>query len=471
MVLAGCRSNLYSPMRRNRRTGRATIAAGTAALSSFLTLIVIFSLPHAAYAEGGRATAKRTRPDANAGMFGERFDVTGFFDSKQQPQPVKPAPVVEPARVAVASSLPAPGAPAQQAQAAPQAPAQTAQLQAPPQAPAAAPVVRQPQAAAIEAQQQLELREDLLPKLDLRKLLKPPVYVSDQPPTSFPAPNTDPQVRINPDAPVPAIAMIVANQNGDKQLALAYAKQLLRYQENFFYEVRQLTELLGQAMIDQNIIEDDDWTGVEQFIEYEFAKNRQEEGAMLKPTHDKSMERIKPDPKGEAEIYYFFTMQCSWCRKMAPDVERLHRVVSKDKKLKMVALMLNKTPRIYVDEYRKYTGLTLPIFEGSKQAKAFGVGFAPALIVVSPNNRVAYLKTGQQNFERMYEFVRKVQGLPNTLTPELAEMISEPIGEVEQLSPRPLRSRALAGRASRTSGSVMMPVRAKANAESIVGRF
>lgn len=460
--MAGRRTNPYSSDGRRLHTVGQLIAVRGLIAAPLLTSCVLFAFTASAHAESSTqpksgAGAKRSAASLDAGIFNERFDVNGIFDRRPEsaPQPVAAAQPIAAAQPKAEKGAPA-GAPVAM-------PAPELQAARPARQPANADPAPEDREPAFRG-------DEIFGRLDLTKILKKPVYVSDQPPSSFPSPDTDPSVRINPDAPVPAIAMIIANQNGDREMALAYAKQLLRYQENFFFEVRQLTSLLGQAMIDQHIVDDDEWAGVGQMIEFEFAKARQEAGAMLKPTHDKAMERIKPDPKHEAEIYYFFTMHCSWCRKMAPDVERLHRVAEKDKRLKMVALTLNKIPKSFVTEYRAYTGLTLPILQGWKQAKAFGVRFAPALVVVSPNNKVAYLKTGQQTFERMYDFVRRVQGLPSTLSPELAQLISEPIGEVEQLSPRPM-TRTMAGNAARTSGAVMMPVRAKASAESIVGRF
>ncbi len=264
---------------------------------------------------------------------------------------------------------------------------------------------------------------------------KAPVFVGSDPSLHILPPDQDPGVRINPEAPGPFIGMAIANQAGDKQLAQAYAGSFVRYQLNLFFEVKQLTELIGQALIDQKVIADDDWDGMSQFIDYNYASARKENGELFKPTHERAMEQVKPDPKNQVEIYYFFSMNCSWCRKMAPDVERVWQVAKNDKSIRMVGLVPGKIPQKWLEEYREYTGLTLPIYEGAAQAKAFRVKYMPALVVVTPNSKQAYLKTGEQSFARMYEFIKKAQGLPASMTAEVERLTNTRIGQVENALP------------------------------------
>jgi len=261
--------------------------------------------------------------------------------------------------------------------------------------------------------------------------LKGPVFVGDYQPEDSISPDEDPRVRINKDAPAPFINMAESHMRGDHETAARYADQWVRYQQNFFFEVRELTELIGQALIRQKQIKEDDWRGVPQLIDYEFAKTRRETGDLFRPSQDVAMDRIKPDAHNQAEVYYFFNFNCAWCRYMAPDVERLYQSVKNDPNVKIVGLTMGDTPKEWMKEYRDYTGLTMPVLEGEKMAKAFNVRFVPALVVVAPNGKRAYLKTGTQSFDRMYQFVRKVQGLPVTLTPELRRIAALKIGDVE----------------------------------------
>jgi thiol-disulfide isomerase/thioredoxin len=226
--------------------------------------------------------------------------------------------------------------------------------------------------------------------------------------------------------------MISAYRDGDKALAQSYADQFVRYQQNFFFEVREIIDLIGEALVRQQVINDDDWVGVGQYVDYELAKTRYELGSILKPTHDMAMKRIKPDPKQQAEIFYFFTLNCSWCRYGAPDIERLYRLAKKDPRVKFTALTVGSTNVDWLEEYKKYHEWSMPVYDGSELAKKWNIGFVPVVVIVSPNGDKAYMKSGQQSFERLYEFMRTVQGLPVTVTPQFKQIASTPIGAAEK---------------------------------------
>ncbi len=294
--------------------------------------------------------------------------------------------------------------------------------------------------------------------------LKLPTFVSNNPFAHIVPPDQTPAVRINPEAPGPFVAMAAAYQAGDMDLAERYANQWVRYQMDFFFEVRELTNLIGRALIEQQVIDEDEWPGVTQLINYEFAESRKALGSRIKPVNSRAFERIVGDPKNEVEVYFFMTMNCSWCRKMAPDLERLWRIVQQDKKVKMVGLTLGKVPSRWLEEYRQYTGLTLPVYEGARYAKSFGIRFVPALVVVTPNKKRAYLKTGQQSFATMYEFLRRAQGLPVAITSEVERVMATPIGELEQKLGVPETPPARA-----VTGPLPVVMRAKSN--QLIERF
>src|SRR5262249_26283116 len=152
-----------------------------------------------------------------------------------------------------------------------------------------------------------------------------------------------------------------------------YADQFVRYELNYFYQVREMTKLIGEALVRNKQISEDDWDGVPQYIDYEYAKRRRDNGIAIKPQHDDAMSRIKPDRKNQADVYYFFNFNCEWCRKMTPDVERLYQAVKSDSRVRMVGLTIGPVPKAWMNEYRAYTGLTAPVLNGESLAKALGV--------------------------------------------------------------------------------------------------
>lgn len=250
---------------------------------------------------------------------------------------------------------------------------------------------------------------------------------------TFLPPDQTPQVAINPEAPSSIISMIESNRRGDKDTAKAYAKQFVRVLQNYFFEVREMTSLIGDALIEENVIENEDWLGAEQAIDIELARTRLEKGVAIKPTNDVAMKRIVPDPKKEAQVFFIFSRSCSYCRFMAPDVERLNRVLSGDKRIKLTGLVVGGGDEAWLTEFRSYTGLSIPVFEGTEFAKNFKFKFLPVLFVVLPNGERSYFKSGQQSFERMLEFVRTAQGLPLEDKPSIQAVIKTPIGEGEKL--------------------------------------
>ncbi|MFN8391019.1 MAG: hypothetical protein U0136_12080 [Bdellovibrionota bacterium] len=266
-----------------------------------------------------------------------------------------------------------------------------------------------------------------------------PLFVGDVKPEDILTPDLVPQVRINKEAPSTFIGLDLAVKNGDRKLAAKYADAFVRYQANLFFEVREITQLIGEALIRQRRIDEDDWQGVPQYLDYEFAQARAEKNDVFRPTNDDAMARIKSDPKNQASVYYFFNAtNCRYCREMTPDFERLYQVLRSDPRVKIAALDLGQTPKAWMQEYRNYTGLTAPVFDGAASAKAFGVGFLPALVVVPPNGERAYLKTGRQSFERMYQFVRKVQGVPADMSlPEVQAIMDRKFGEIENANFNP----------------------------------
>lgn len=259
-----------------------------------------------------------------------------------------------------------------------------------------------------------------------------PVFVSSNPRDGLVPPDQDPKVRINPEAPSSFVGMAEANQNGDQETAKAYARQFVRYLTNMMFQVRQITQLIGEAMVEEGTVDEEDWVGVEQYLDWELAKGREQTGSPLRATHEESLKRITADVNGEVEIYYFFTLNCGYCRKMAPDVERLWQVTKSDPKVRMVALTLGPVSKEWIDAYRDYTGMTMPILDGEKVAKTFRVGFVPALVAVAPSSKTAFSRTGQLSFERMFEFVRTVQGQPKDITPPAQRLLAMPIGQLER---------------------------------------
>ncbi len=258
-----------------------------------------------------------------------------------------------------------------------------------------------------------------------------PIFLSSDPNSHLTTPDARAAMRINPEAPGPFIGLASAYFQGDMGTAKAYAKQYVRYLADLTFAVRDITSLIGEALIEEGKIDEEEWVGVEQYLDRQMVQARSDMGSPIKATHEDALAKIKSDPKGEIEVYYLFTLNSSNARKMAPDVERLWQYAKTDPRIKMVGLTLGAQPKEWIASYKNYTGLTLPIFNGEQVAKTFRVSFVPAVVIVTPNSPAAYLKTGEQNFQRMYEFVRKAQGESLELTNVAKKITNHAVGKAQ----------------------------------------
>ena len=254
-------------------------------------------------------------------------------------------------------------------------------------------------------------------------------FVNSDPKSHIVSPDKDPAIRINPEAPGPFKAMAERFQAGDMQTAFAYARQYARYQNRLMADVSALTALIGKAMIAEGIITEEQWFGADQYLKYNLAKARKDSNSPLKITEKDTLPLIKSVSGGEIEIFYFFTVQSEHARRMSPEVERLYRILKNDSRVKMLALSMIDEKQEIIDQYKQYTGLTMPIARGEEMSKAMGIAFAPAVVVLSKNDKRGYSRSGEQGFESLYTFVKTIQGEKVDLTAlEQSGILSTPIG-------------------------------------------
>ena len=255
------------------------------------------------------------------------------------------------------------------------------------------------------------------------KLRAEPLEVIDpSKPSASRSPDEELPLRIEPTAPSSIRDGITALVSGDRETAQAYAKQWTRQMTDMMFTVREWSNLVVKSLYDEGKIDEEEYYRAPEMVDQAMAQARDEMGSVFSPTHKDAMRRIKADPKGEVEVLYFFSLNCKFCRTMAPDVERLHQSLKNDPRVRLTAVTLGRTPDAWLDSYRKYTGLTVPMAQGEKLARQLQIAFVPAVVVVTSNSNQAYVKSGEQSFENMYEFVRVAQGLSGEMSPEVKKL-------------------------------------------------
>ena len=250
----------------------------------------------------------------------------------------------------------------------------------------------------------------------------------DKPAKSRPASEKQP-LRIEKDAPSSIRDGFSALVSGDKQTAQAYASRWTQYMTDMMFYIREWTALVAKTLHDQGKLDEEGYYRAPDMIDQALVEARKDMGSVFSPSHQDAMRKVEADPKGEVEVLYFFSLNCKFCRTMASDVERLHQATKNDPNVRMTAVTLGKTPDSWLDSYKKYTGLTLPIAQGEKVARQLQVAFVPAVVVVTSNSNKAYIKSGEQSFENMYEFVRVAQGLSGEMTSETNKIKNSKVGQ------------------------------------------
>jgi len=257
------------------------------------------------------------------------------------------------------------------------------------------------------------------------------VFVGDDPTEHIIAADKTPAVRVNKDAPGPFIAMKHAYDEGDMETANAYADQYVRYMQRVMFEVRELSQMVGEALVRNGVLEEDDWVGVSQFMGRELARNKTGEKVSFKATAEVALERIQADKSGKAEVYVFCSVSSTYCRDMGPAIERVYRLTKNDPSIKFGVFIIGEGHEQYLKDFKSYTGMTMPVQNGTELAKQFRVSFVPAVVVRAPTTNRAYLRTGLIPFPRFYEFIKTVQGVPNSMSDKEMDLVSVPIGMAE----------------------------------------
>lgn len=245
-------------------------------------------------------------------------------------------------------------------------------------------------------------------------------------------PDQTPPISVNPEAPSAFRGLKIAMDSGNKEMKEKYADQYVRYMQRLMLEVREITQLIGEAMVRQGVVDEEDWVGVGQYLTKELAEARTDKNDMLSVTPEVALDAIKPDPNGKAEVYIFCSPSSRYCREMGPDIERLHRLTKSDPQVKFGFFMLGSTEDPRVKAFKEYTGISAPVQDGTALAKQFRIAFVPAVVVRSSSTNEMYLRTGVVPFARLFQLVRKVQGRPPILRENEMQVVSARIGLMEK---------------------------------------
>lgn len=243
-----------------------------------------------------------------------------------------------------------------------------------------------------------------------------------------------PMIYLEDDAQPSLACGIEAIDRGDSETAAACARQYVRYLVDVMYLVTEWTEYVGQAFIEEKVIEEEEWHGVPDIIDRSLVTAGAEMGSFVRPSIDHALERVEADPDGKIEILYFFSLANDYSRLMSPDAERVWRLVKDDPRVSMTGLVKGETPESWVNAFREFSDLTMPVRDGNEVARQLNVSVAPSFVVITESNSKAYIISGQQSFENIYSLYRAAQGKGTELTKQAKALLKKPLGRLEQLA-------------------------------------
>lgn len=261
-----------------------------------------------------------------------------------------------------------------------------------------------------------------------KKPMRKAVYTDDWEQAYKLGPDEEVPLRVERDANPAFVNMVRAGESGDLDLARKYAGQFARYIIKFQFDVRKYSRMIGEAYVENGMWKEENFIGVEQLLDWHFAKAQASNPGSFQITHEHQLQQIEsPDPEGKAELYFFFSVNCPHCGEMANDLERMWRVAARDKNIRMAGAVLGNPDSRWLDTWKSHHKINFPLYDGNDMARSLRIRMLPAVVIVSPGNKKSYIRTGLQTFKQMFEFTRRVQGKPAKITPQIQKYVATPV--------------------------------------------
>lgn len=282
----------------------------------------------------------------------------------------------------------------------------------------------------------------------------------------FGDPNEDLPILGEEKAPRPYKAMLAALEEGNDEMAAAYARQYVRYVAGVQARVARTTSLIGAAMKREGMLSEQaarNWSilpgdeklfaeataelerekervalldeatksllreaqAQEGFGNLDFVSENPDEATIARQQIEREEEnaaqlrqqtraryagKVPVDPRGQVQVYFFFRPQDGNAEAMARVVERLHREFVEDERVQIAGLTLEDALPVAIQNFRRASRATFRIKTGAKLARAVGVSRSPTIGIISMNTGKAFYDEGVKSYPVVEELVRMAQG-------------------------------------------------------------
>ncbi len=274
-------------------------------------------------------------------------------------------------------------------------------------------------------------------------------------------PSTPHPVKAIDTAPEPYKAMLECLNINDQECAYQYAVKYVRYQRDLENTISAATAIEGQAMMAEDMLPAGSWPDRPEFQPYQWMRdieieeqkkpepaenqqallkeidrevrallqeskdaqhdlfNNRKPGAAIAEALDEKQERARArnllrakvprDEQGKINVFFFMRPYDEDAAAMAGDIQKLYERSLSDKRINLVALVMDDFNEAQVNSYIEKTKVRFPIKPGMQAAKKFGVAISPTILFVTGGGKL-HVEEGLRNFYYYDELLNLMQG-------------------------------------------------------------
>jgi hypothetical protein len=268
----------------------------------------------------------------------------------------------------------------------------------------------------------------------------------------FGDPNEDEEIKPIDNAPKPFKGMMAALNSGQDELAFQYAKKYVRYLKTLQDRNQEITGYVGKAMVREGMAGSETWISNKEYAKQQELLDKDLErsktdksGDVTKSTNDERVralvDRARQDEDrsasldgassenearlrarealslkvpvakdGKVDAYVFLKLADTSSQKMAQEIEKLNRSVSKEHGVNLVVFSVDKLSNEQLQAFSAQYQLSYQVQPGDVLAKNMKVTSTPATILIQPATGYRMVEQGAKNFFYLDELIKIMQG-------------------------------------------------------------
>jgi len=247
-------------------------------------------------------------------------------------------------------------------------------------------------------------------------------------------PSQNKPVLATDDAPEPFKGLQAALHAGDEELAFQYARQYSRYMQDLKTNNEKVMGFLATAQRREGFAVEGDWTSSDAYKELaHFLEDEEDQGrnsfSARQPSYMTESDMAPAAPaaripesrqeirtmlasrqiprgvKGPINVYFFFNYDDLASQKAAAELEKLHSSLSNGE-LNLIGMSIKDTGQQELEMFRRRTGVSFPLNNGSMLAKNMDMNVAPTAVFMHGRGGEPVFEEGLRNFMYYDELIK-----------------------------------------------------------------